>query len=143
MLLRSSSRTLRYCETHPRESRPTPHALDRATHEYARSFGTPCFIYDIDGVRITVKSTSHGSRYDPDGICNDCFYYPCHEGLYDMFLLPDGRLCGCRWSATSVIAADDFIKALNDLSRIFQRADWHLPEQVLDMPPYPDFIKFK
>lgn len=118
---------------------------DRAStvelHQYARCFGTPCFIYVVDGVRITIKSTSHGSRYDQIGVCKDCSYYPCHEGLYDMFLLPDGRLCGCRWSETSVIAAETFVKSLENITQIFQRADWHLPKRIVDMTPYPDFIK--
>lgn len=110
-------------------------------HQYARSFGTPCNIYAIDGVRVTVKSTSHGSRYDINGICKGCPYFPCHEGLYDLFLLPDGRLCGCRWSETSVSPGDDFFEMLENLVKVFHRADWYQPEEVMSMRPHPTFVQ--
>lgn len=109
-------------------------------HEYARSFGTPCNIYTMKGVRITVKSQTHGSRYDVKGICSDCSYYPCHEGLYDMFLLPDGRLCGCRWSETGVSKGDSFVQALDGLVEAFQRAQWYQPATIQPMRPYPRFV---
>lgn len=111
------------------------------THQYARSFGTPCNIYTVEGVKITVKSTSHGARYDQEGICRNCPYFPCHEGLYDLFLLPDGRLCGCRWSESSVSPGNDFIEQLDRLVRVFQRAEWYQSDQVLSMRPYPDFVR--
>lgn len=67
------------------------------THEYSESFGIPCRKYIIDGVTINVKSLGHGSRYDLEELCNGCKYLPCHEGLYDCYVLPDGNLLPCRW----------------------------------------------
>ena len=110
-------------------------------HQYARSFGTPCRIYNCNGVKVTLKSQSHGSHYDVSGICSECSYYPCHEGLYDLFLLPDGRLCGCRWSETSVSPGDTFLESLDRLVKVFQRADWYQRDEVVPMSPYPSFVK--
>ena len=50
---------------------------------------------------MTVKNSVKGSHYDrvgEDAICANCPYYPCHEGLYDLFALSDGRICSCRWT---------------------------------------------
>lgn len=68
------------------------------SHEYTRSYGTPCYRYKFGNCLVTVKNSKKGSHYDIDGLCNDCKYYPCHEGLYDLFALSDGRLCSCRWT---------------------------------------------
>lgn len=71
------------------------------SHEYTRGFGTPCFRYKFGDVFVTVKNSKKGSHYDLDktnGICANCKYFPCHEGLYDLFCLADGRLCSCRWT---------------------------------------------
>ena len=111
------------------------------SHQYARSFGTPCNIYTIDGVRVTVKSTSHGSHYDVEGICKGCPYFPCHEGLYDLFLLPDGRLCGCRWSETSVSLGNDFLESLDNLVGVFKRSTWYQPSEIVSMSPHPVFTQ--
>ena len=117
------------------------HADSVESHQYARSFGTPCTIYTIVGVRVTVKSTSHGSRYDVGGICKECPYFPCHEGLYDLFLLPDGRLCGCRWSETGVSPGVTFAEVLDNLIKVFQRADWYQFDRVESMLPHPNFVQ--
>jgi molybdenum cofactor biosynthesis enzyme MoaA len=119
-------------------------------HEYARAFGTPCQVYHVDGVAVTVKSTWNGSRYDLNGICNGCEYYPCHEGLYDIFALPDGRVVGCRWSDTSVAATNsnedrynaegDFKEALVKMAKVFQRAEYVLRDQNASMVPRPYFV---
>lgn len=116
-------------------------------HQYARSFGTPCRIYHVDGVPVTVKSTWNGSRYDPSGICSGCPYFPCHEGLYDIFALPDHRVIGCRWSATSVAGepvpegdTSAFVARLEDMAAVFQAADY-VPRETNDaMPPRPAFV---
>lgn len=71
------------------------------SHEYSRGFGTPCFRYRFDNVFVTVKNSKKGAHYDTeaeDALCSKCPWYPCHEGLYDIFALPDGRLCSCRWT---------------------------------------------
>lgn len=70
------------------------------SHEYTRGFGTPCLKYKFNNTFVTVKNSVKGSHYDreKDGLCEECIYYPCHEGLYDLFALSDGRICGCRWS---------------------------------------------
>jgi len=109
-------------------------------HEYARGFGTPCRIYEVGGVRVTVKRADHGSRYDMDGICRDCAYYPCHEGLYDIFVLPDGRACGCRWSPTSVAPTQDAETALRWLQEVFQRAEWSRAGRVSAMKRLEDLF---
>ena len=67
-------------------------------HKYARGFGTPTKIYTIDGVNVTFKSVRNGSHYEMDEICNNCQYYPCHEGVYDLFVFPGGKACACNWT---------------------------------------------
>lgn len=67
-------------------------------HKYARGFGTPTKIYTIDGVNVTFKSIRNGSHYEMDSICNNCKYYPCHEGVYDLFVFPDEKACACNWT---------------------------------------------
>ncbi len=92
-------------------------------HQYARSFGTPCKIYHYKGVNITVKSTGNGAHYDVEGICRDCPYYPCHEGLYYITLLPDRQVVGCRWAEQQLTAhTNDFTAQLQALAQIFRRA---------------------
>lgn len=70
------------------------------SHEYSRGFGTPCFSYRFEKTFVTVKNSKKGSHYDcgSGGICDGCQYFPCHEGLYDIFALSDNRLCACRWT---------------------------------------------
>lgn len=71
------------------------------SHEYTRGFGTPCYRYRFGDTFVTVKNSKKGSHYDiadENALCNNCKYYPCHEGLYDLFCLSDGRLCSCRWT---------------------------------------------
>jgi cyclic pyranopterin phosphate synthase len=119
-------------------------------HQYARAFGTPCKIYVVNNVRVTTKNTWNGSRYEVDGICKNCEYFPCHEGLYDIFALPDGRVVGCRWSDSSVAATNDnhhryepegdFKAALLQMSDIFRRATY-LPRRANEaMKPHPFFV---
>lgn len=119
-------------------------------HEYARAFGTPCKIYVVKGVRVTAKNTWNGSRYELEGICKGCEYFPCHEGLYDIFALPDGRVVGCRWSDTSVAATNtandrykaegDFEAALQRLFGIFRRATYMPRTENEIMKPKPYFV---
>lgn len=111
-----------------------------APHEYSKSFGIPMPVYNVDGVNVTVKSSLYGSRYDAEGICKGCNYFPCHEGLYDMYLLPDDRLCGCRWSDTSVAQNQDFRETLDFMVNVFQRAEWQKIEKIQPMKPLPSFV---
>jgi molybdenum cofactor biosynthesis enzyme MoaA len=110
-------------------------------HQYARAFGTPCNIYRYKGVDITVKSTWNGSHYDVKGICHDCKYFPCHEGLYDIFALPDQRVVGCRWSEESVAKSNKlFAEGLEEMATIFQRAIYVPRKENPAMIPKPDFV---
>ena len=125
-------------------------AENMENHEYARSFGTPCKIYVYKNVRITLKNTWNGSRYDINGICNGCEYFPCHEGLYDVFVLPDGRVLGCRWSDTSVAGTNptgdryqeegDFEEALKRIFRVFRCATYFPRKKNEIMRPKPYLV---
>lgn len=113
----------------------------KKVHQYSRGFGTPCFIYKHKGVEITAKSTWNGSHYDVNGICKSCNYFPCHEGLYDIFSLPDERIVGCRWSEESVEKKGiSFEERLLNIAKVFQRADFCSREQNDAMKPYPTFV---
>jgi molybdenum cofactor biosynthesis enzyme MoaA len=92
-------------------------------HEYSTAFGIPCKRYVVDGVVINVKSLGHGSRYDLEGLCNDCSYNPCHEGLYDCYVLPSGNILPCRWG-DSFSSDMPFAKQLEKAIEIFQQASY-------------------
>lgn len=94
-------------------------------HEYTRGFGTPCRRYRFGSVCVTVKNSVKGSHYDCEGadaICANCPYFPCHEGLYDLFALSDGRICSCRW--TEKQRYTDSSDQLDYLIRAFRRSKY-------------------
>ena len=91
-------------------------------HQYARSFGTPTKIYTIDGVNVTLKSVRNGSQYDVDGICAKCPFYPCHEGVYDIFVFADNTAWACNWTSIARAKATDKREQLAEMIALFQRA---------------------
>lgn len=95
------------------------------SHEYSRGFGTPCYRYRFGDVYVTVKNSKKGSHYDvcsAESICKHCIYFPCHEGLYDLFCLSDGRLCSCRWTEEQKFS--DGLKQMDWLIEIFKRSNF-------------------
>ena len=91
-------------------------------HEYSRSFGIPVKVYKIEGVMVTLKAMKFGSRYDLNSICKDCSHYPCHEGLYDVYVLADGSIATCRWCRYGGI--ETFGKDIRKAISIFQNAEY-------------------
>ena len=95
------------------------------SHEYTRGFGTPCKRYCFGKTCVTVKNSVKSSHYDRNGenaICAGCFYFPCHEGLYDLFALADGRICSCRWTEKQV--SEDASKQMDYLIQAFKRSEY-------------------
>lgn len=88
-------------------------------HSYSRSYGIPVKVYRIGDIFVTNKSLFGGSHYDTNGICKICPHYPCHEGLYDLYVLPDHQIATCRWHT---ITDTDFSSALNKGREIFMRS---------------------
>lgn len=111
------------------------------SHEYTRGFGTPCFRYRFGETYVTVKNSLHGSHYDrkPGGVCSKCSYYPCHEGLYDIFALSDGRLCACRW--TEKQKSEIIEEQLDYLINAFRRSEFFNPSSHEDMKRRVDLEK--
>lgn len=100
-------------------------AADRIRdHEYAKSFGTPTKIYSIDGVDVTLKSVRNGAQYDMEGICGDCPYFPCHEGVYDMFAFADNSLWACNWVEIAKAPGMTRKEKLAYMIELFQRASY-------------------
>jgi molybdenum cofactor biosynthesis enzyme MoaA len=87
-----------YVDTSALEDEFARRATRIREHRYARSFGTPTKIYTIDGVNVTMKSVRNGSQYDLDGVCKACTYFPCHEGVYDLFVFADNTAWACNWT---------------------------------------------
>lgn len=87
-----------FIDINPLEKELAEHCDKVLSHEYSRGFGTPCFRYQFGTCIVTMKNSTAGSHYDREDICASCPDYPCHEGLYDIFCLADGRLCSCRWT---------------------------------------------
>lgn len=95
------------------------------SHEYTRGFGTPCYRYKFGNIFVTVKNSKKGSHYDIKGdesLCRKCQHYPCHEGLYDLFCLSDGRICACRWTEKQLYE-DPFLQ-MDWLINVFKRAKY-------------------
>lgn len=103
------------------------------SHEYTRGFGTPCFKYKFGNTYVTVKNSTKGSHYDrkDEGICSKCKYFPCHEGLYDLFALSDGRLCACRWTEEQKFNTAD--EQMKYLISAFRRANYIPKDNNIDM----------
>lgn len=100
-------------------------------HNYARSFGIPVNVYDIEGVMVTLKSMNIGSRYETDGICKDCPHLFCHEGLYDIYVLADGSIATCRWCRFGSL--DTFASDLDRAIKAFQNAEYIGKHQLTKM----------
>lgn len=93
-------------------------------HKYARGFGTPTKIYTIGGVNVTFKSIRNGSHYEMSSICNKCEYYPCHEGVYDLFVFPDEKACACNWTDVGKAEGDTPKEKLLNLIPKFQQTEY-------------------
>lgn len=109
------------------------------SHEYTRGFGTPCKRYCFGNTRVTVKNSVKGSHYDRNGdnaICKECPYFPCHEGLYDLFALADGRICSCRW--TEKQESEDTSVQLDYLISAFKRSQYIPKTGNIDMAERTD-----
>ncbi|NUQ57615.1 MAG: radical SAM protein [Candidatus Paceibacter sp.] len=90
-------------------------------HSYSRSHGVPVKVYRIGSILVTNKSLAGGSHYDVDGVCKKCPHYPCHEGLYDLYVLPDRRVAVCRWHT---LGDGDILKTLDEGKKIFMRSSY-------------------
>jgi molybdenum cofactor biosynthesis enzyme MoaA len=91
-------------------------------HKYAKSFGTPSKIYTIDGVNVTLKSVRNGSHYDMENVCKGCDFFPCHEGVYDLFVFPDNTAFACNWTQKSKAPYNNKKEQLEWLIEVFQRS---------------------
>lgn len=93
-------------------------------HVYAKSFGTPSKVYTIDGVNVTLKSVRNGAQYDLGGVCKDCPFFPCHEGIYDIFAFADNSLWACNWTDAASITEGGRKEKLQYMIDVFQRASY-------------------
>ena len=93
-------------------------------HEYAKAFGTPSKIYDIEGVNVTLKSVRNGAQYDSEGICKDCEFFPCHEGIYDLFLFADDSAWACNWTDIAKAPNASKIEQLKYQIDLFQKTNY-------------------
>ena len=71
---------------------------------------------------VTLKAMYYGSRYETKEFCKNCPHYPCHEGLYDIYVLGDGSIATCRWRRYG--SMDTFEKDLERTIRIFRNAQY-------------------
>lgn len=122
-----------YQEVTTLEEKLSAECDDIYSHEYTRGFGTPCFRYRFGKTYVTVKNSAKGSHYDREenGICSGCQYFPCHEGLYDLFALSDSRLCACRW--TEKQKSSDPETQMKFLIEAFRRSKYIPKEDNTDM----------
>ena len=112
------------------------------SHEYTRGFGTPCRRYKFGNTFVTIKNSTKGSHYDINGlnpICKGCPYFPCHEGLYDLFALADGRICSCRWTEKQMSASAS--EQMDYLINAFRKSIFVRKENNFDMKIRHDLEK--
>jgi molybdenum cofactor biosynthesis enzyme MoaA/tRNA A37 methylthiotransferase MiaB len=100
-------------------------------HRYASAFGIPVKIYLINGVYVTLKALHYGSRFDINGFCKGCPHFPCHEGLYDIYVLGDGSIASCRWKRFG--SWQTFDQDLETAIAAFRRSQ-HLGEEYQPQP---------
>lgn len=100
-------------------------------HEYARSFGIPVKVFHIDDTFVTLKSMSNGSRYDLGGFCKNCSHVPCHEGLYDIYVLNGGSIAACRWCTFGSLETLD--EDLRTTINAFRNAEYAGPHELTMM----------
>lgn len=111
------------------------------SHEYSRRFGTPCYRYKFNNTYVTVKNSRMGSHYDlsQGGLCSGCKFFPCHEGLYDIFALSDGRLCACRWTERQ--SSQNIDQQMNFLISAFKNSVYYINENQEDMVKRVELLK--
>ena len=136
-----NSRSENYAEISSLEKRLAMTCDEIYSHEYSRGFGTPCYRYKFGDTFVTIKNSVKGSHYDVEngGLCVNCKYFPCHEGLYDIFALSDGRLCSCRWTEKQEYS--DKSLQLKFLINLFRRSIYIPKENNDDMGIRTDLIK--
>lgn len=104
----------------------------RRDHRYSMHFGTPTRIYTIHGVEVTLKSVRNGSHYDLDGICRGCPYYPCHEGIYDLFVFADNTAWACNWTDLAKAPGGTKREQMQYMIELFQRVSYRPAPASLD-----------
>jgi len=107
-------------------------ATKRTDHQYSMAFGTPTKIYTINGVNVTLKSVRNGSHYDLDGVCRDCPYFPCHEGVYDLFVFADNTAWACNWTDLAKAPQGSKREQLQYMIELFQRSSYRPAPLSLD-----------
>lgn len=100
-------------------------------HEYASKIGIPVKIYDMNNVYVTLKAMYYGSRYETKEFCKNCPHFPCHEGLYDVYVLGDGSVATCRWRRFG--SFDSFEDDLKKTIEIFKNAEYIGHNNVMRM----------
>ena len=91
-------------------------------HEYSQAFGIPCKIYDINGVKVTVKNSKNGARYNLEAQCGSCENFPCHEGLYFISAQSSGSFSGCRLDIVN-LDGENRQQALSEIMDIIMAAE--------------------
>lgn len=105
-------------------------------HDYSKSYGIPVKIFKIGTTMVTLKSLHQGSSYNVDDLCRSCEYFPCHEGLYDIQVLPDLRIATCRWNAFGDGKIENFGEYLRTAIKVFALAQ-HIPKSEILKPMEP------
>ena len=98
--------------------------------------------YKFGNVYVTVRNSTKGSHYDIKGIspvCFGCPEFPCHEGLYDIFALSDGRICSCRWTEKQKFS--DTAKQIEFLINAFKKSFFIKRNNNNNMRIRNEFIK--
>ena len=110
-----------HCSLNAVEERVRSISTKTIVHAYASHYGIPVPIYKIGKVHVTIKNIQRGGRYAKSAMCGECEHMPCHEGLYDMFVLNDSSIAPCRWKVLKG-SPQDFEERLNRTMEIFSGA---------------------
>ena len=111
-----------HCDFQPIEEKLQSIADKVLVHDYASKIGIPVKIFNINGVYVTLKAMYYGSRYETKEFCKECPHFPCHEGLYDVYVLGDGAIATCRWRRYG--NKDTFEADMRKTIEIFRNAEY-------------------
>lgn len=120
-----------HCDFRPIEAKLQEMADNIFVHNYASKIGIPVKIYNINGVYVTLKAMYYGSRYETKEFCKECPHFPCHEGLYDVYVLGDGAIATCRWRRYG--NKDTFEENMKKTIEIFRNAEYIGHQKIAKM----------
>lgn len=82
--------------------------------EFQGGLGHPLLVYTTQrGLKIKVKNAHNGAWYSV--ICQNCKFYPCHDALMALRLMPENKLQICLLNENNVISLSNSDKQIDEV----------------------------